>query len=171
MDCTPPGSSVPGLLQARTLEWVAISFSRGSSPPRDRTRVSHTAGGFYTIWPTREAFTFCLNSCYGKGSSRVASKQTGKNVCNLYIYIFIYIYKFIFLYILNIIIPKWRYWSPWWVFQKMFWPLNADLLWSVPQAFCCHRCRCLGMTDVRTCTLEQIQILQWLTRFLKGFLQ
>ena len=35
MDCSPPGSSVHGVLQARTLEWVAISFSRGSSQPRD----------------------------------------------------------------------------------------------------------------------------------------
>ena len=34
MDCSPPGSSVHGILQARILEWVAISFSRGSSPPR-----------------------------------------------------------------------------------------------------------------------------------------
>ena len=36
MDCSPPGSSVHGILQARTLEWVAISSSRGSSQPRDR---------------------------------------------------------------------------------------------------------------------------------------
>ena len=40
MDCGPPGSSVNGTLQARIPEWVAISFSRGSSRPRDRTRVS-----------------------------------------------------------------------------------------------------------------------------------
>ena len=39
MDCSPPGSSVHGILQARILEWVAISFSRGSSRPRDRTQV------------------------------------------------------------------------------------------------------------------------------------
>ena len=38
--CSPPGSSVRGILQARILEWVALSFSRGSSPPRDRTQVS-----------------------------------------------------------------------------------------------------------------------------------
>ena len=48
MDCSPPGSSVHGILQARILEWVAISFSRGSSQPRDRTQVSHTAGRFFT---------------------------------------------------------------------------------------------------------------------------
>ena len=39
-DCSPPGSSVHGIFQARILEWVAISFSRGSSWPRDRTQVS-----------------------------------------------------------------------------------------------------------------------------------
>ena len=41
MDCSPPGSSVHGTPQARILEWVATSFSRGSSPPRDRTCVSY----------------------------------------------------------------------------------------------------------------------------------
>ena len=39
MDCSPPGSSVHGILQARTLDWVAMPSSRGSSRPRDRTRV------------------------------------------------------------------------------------------------------------------------------------
>ena len=50
MDCSPPGSSVYGIFQARVLEWVAISFSRGSSQPRDRTRVSRTAGRRFTVW-------------------------------------------------------------------------------------------------------------------------
>ena len=40
MDCSPPGSSIHGILQARILEWVAIPFSRGSSQPKDQTRVS-----------------------------------------------------------------------------------------------------------------------------------
>ena len=44
MDYSPPGSSVHGILQARILEWVAMSSSRGSSRPRDRTQVSHTDG-------------------------------------------------------------------------------------------------------------------------------
>ena len=44
MDCSPPGSSVQGSSEARMLEWVAISFSRGSSPLRDWTQVSWTAG-------------------------------------------------------------------------------------------------------------------------------
>ena len=50
-----PGSSVHGILQASILEWVANPFSRGSSWPKDWTRVSCTAGGFFTIWATREA--------------------------------------------------------------------------------------------------------------------
>ena len=49
IDRSPPGYPVPVILQARALEWVAISFSRGSSQPRDQTQVSHTAGGFFTI--------------------------------------------------------------------------------------------------------------------------
>ena len=55
MDCSPAGSSVHGIPQARILERVAIPFSRGSSQLRDRTKVSCTAGRFFTIWATREA--------------------------------------------------------------------------------------------------------------------
>ena len=43
MDCSPPCSSVHGILHVRLLEWVAISPSRGSSPPRDQTRVSYVS--------------------------------------------------------------------------------------------------------------------------------
>ena len=50
LDCSLPGSSVHGIFQARVLEWVAISFSRGSSQPRDWTRVSCIAGRYFTIW-------------------------------------------------------------------------------------------------------------------------
>ena len=55
MDCSLPGSSVHGIFQARILEWVAISFSRGSSRPRDQTQVFCIAGRFFTIRTTREA--------------------------------------------------------------------------------------------------------------------
>ena len=48
MDCSLPGSSVPGILQVGRLERVATPFSRGSSRPRDQTRASCTAGGFFT---------------------------------------------------------------------------------------------------------------------------
>ena len=50
VDCSPPGSSICGILQAKILEeWVAISFSRGSSQRRDRTQVSHIAGRRFTV--------------------------------------------------------------------------------------------------------------------------
>ena len=49
VDCSPPGSSVHGIFQARELEWVAISFSRGSSRPRDQTQVSLITGRRFTI--------------------------------------------------------------------------------------------------------------------------
>ena len=54
LDCSPPGSSIHGIFQARVLEWVAISFSRGSSRPRDWTQVSGIVGRCFTIWATRE---------------------------------------------------------------------------------------------------------------------
>ena len=54
MDCSPPGSSVHGIFQARILEWVAISFSRGSSQSRDWTQVSCIAGRCFNLWATRE---------------------------------------------------------------------------------------------------------------------
>ena len=49
MDCSLPGSSVHGIFQARVLEWVAVSFSRGSSQPRDQTRVYRTASRRFTV--------------------------------------------------------------------------------------------------------------------------
>ena len=52
MDYSPPGSSVHGISQARILEWVAISFSEGSSPPRDRPRASCIASRFFTAEPS-----------------------------------------------------------------------------------------------------------------------
>ena len=51
LDCDLPGSSVHGILQARILEWVAISYSRRSSQPRDQTQIC-IAGKFFTIWAT-----------------------------------------------------------------------------------------------------------------------
>ena len=49
VECSPSGSSVHGILQARILEWVAISYSRGSSHPRDRTQVSRIAGKHFNL--------------------------------------------------------------------------------------------------------------------------
>ena len=65
MDCSPPGSSVHGIFQARILEWVAISPSRGSSQTRDRTHVScifYTGRRLLYCWATREALLH-YNTC------------------------------------------------------------------------------------------------------------
>ena len=67
MDCSPPSSSVHGILQARILELVAMPSSRGSSQPRDRNQVSCITGGFFTAWAIREAQKLQLVSiisCY-----------------------------------------------------------------------------------------------------------
>ena len=55
MDCSPPGSSVHGIFQTRVLEWVATSFSRGSSQPRDRTHISCIGKWVLYCWVTWEA--------------------------------------------------------------------------------------------------------------------
>ena len=54
MDCSPQGSSVHGILEARILEWVSVSFSRGSSKPRDQTHDACISSRFFTIGPFRE---------------------------------------------------------------------------------------------------------------------
>ena len=54
MDWVLPGSSVHGIFQAIVLEWIAISFSRASSWPRDQTQVSRIVGRHFTVWATRE---------------------------------------------------------------------------------------------------------------------
>ena len=73
MDCRPPGSYVHGILQAGTLEWVAIPFSRGSSWPRDQTQVSCIAGRFFN----HQTYVVSYNSTF---------------LDSLYIHIYIYIY-------------------------------------------------------------------------------
>ena len=60
MDCSSPGSYVHGIFQATILEWVAISYSKGSSQPREWSQVSHIAGRFFTVWTTREALFIVL---------------------------------------------------------------------------------------------------------------
>ena len=55
MDYSLPGSSIHGIVQARILEWVAISFSGGSSRPRDQNQISCIASRIFTCWTTREA--------------------------------------------------------------------------------------------------------------------
>ena len=54
MDCSLPVSSVHGIFQALELEWIAISFSRVSSQPKDQNWVSRIVDRRFTIWATRE---------------------------------------------------------------------------------------------------------------------
>ena len=73
VDCNLPGSSVHEIPQGRILDWVAFSFSRGSSLPRDQTHVSQIAGGFFTIWATRVLrWTFHIVS-WGTSTSTVSA--------------------------------------------------------------------------------------------------
>ena len=60
VDCSQPGSSVHGILQARILERVAISFSRGSSRSWDQTQVSHIAGRRFNLWAMGETNNRCI---------------------------------------------------------------------------------------------------------------
>ena len=77
LECSPPGSFAHGISQARILEWVAISFSRGSSGPRDRTHISWIGRWILYHWDTREAhpedtwyvfaligFCLCCSICF-----------------------------------------------------------------------------------------------------------
>ena len=71
VDCSLPGFSVHGILQARILEWVAISFSRGFFWPRDRTQVSCIGGRRFYLWATREArFWLCRSQQTVENSKR-----------------------------------------------------------------------------------------------------
>ena len=77
MNCSPPGSSVHGILQARILEWVAISFSGESSRPRDWSQVSWIAGRRFNLWATREA-------------PHIKKNFKGEVILLFYIYIYIW---------------------------------------------------------------------------------
>jgi len=86
MDCSPPGSSVHGILQARILEWVTIPFSRGSSQPRDQTHVSCIAGGFFTVRATWEATSLSLRP-YLIGLL-ILSQEISSSLCSKSILVF-----------------------------------------------------------------------------------
>ena len=60
MDCSLPGSSVHGIFEPIVLEWIAISFSSGSSQPRDQTWVSCVVGRRFTVLATREVLPVSL---------------------------------------------------------------------------------------------------------------
>ena len=71
VDCSRPCSSIYGIFQARILEWVAISFSRGPSQPRDWTRVAHIVSRCFTVWATREVLAWIWKCRVRWGDPRV----------------------------------------------------------------------------------------------------
>ena len=80
MDCSLPGSSVHGIFQAVILEWIAISFSRGSSQLRDQTRVSGIVDRRFTVWAIREVlFQFGFLLFF---SALIAVAKTSKTMLN-----------------------------------------------------------------------------------------
>ena len=102
VDHSPPGSSIHGILQARILEWVAISFSRASSQPRDQTHVS------------------CLSVCVCMCVNISVCVYTYK--CKLYVYctcMYICMLCFFRYYVKNFkYILKWEQWSLNWVYEE-----------------------------------------------------
>ena len=70
IDCSLPGSSDHGILQARILEWVAMPFPKESSWPRDWTQVSHIASRLFTIWATKEPLSIYLSSMVSREEIR-----------------------------------------------------------------------------------------------------
>ena len=84
MDCNLPGSSIHGIFQARVLEWVAISSSRGSSQPRDWTQVSCIGGRHFAVWATRDVQIFEMSAAavaantYKTGMGRSAHGEINK---------------------------------------------------------------------------------------------
>ena len=91
MDCSPPGSSIQGIFHARILKWVAVSFSRGSSPPRDQTCISSVVSCFgrriLYHWATWEV---CIYTCmYVLGSLHRQPSTNGTSLSPLAPVIFV----------------------------------------------------------------------------------
>ena len=151
MDCSPPGSSVHGILQARILEWVAISFSRGSSPPRDQTQVSCVScieGGFFTTEPLgkqqsikqekkkKAPISPSWHSCQAvslytavrifPGFIARSGIAVGGSVCNTWTRPTIYKFS-CNVSSTNIYSPKWHYKDSWWC-TSMFVSISYEIL-------------------------------------------
>ena len=124
MDCSPLGSSVHGIFQARILEWIAISFSRGSSWTRDQTPVSCIAGRFFTNWATREAphKLLFISKCQQQSTNTdVRHKFKCKPSCD---WIWLWSCPFLFLFFY----PFWIEWLLKWFYFSSF----IDLLTITP---------------------------------------
>ena len=83
MDCSLPGSSVHEIFQAIVLEWIAISFSRGSSQPRDQTQVSRIVDRRFTVWATGNSIKETVHENQNKAfyvNPRVDSQGRGGGI-------------------------------------------------------------------------------------------
>ena len=145
MDCSPPGSSVHGILQARILEWVAFPFSRGSSHPRDQTQVSCIADGFFTIWATRKVqFKNTWTYIHALWMYLYCQQQNLQSkLCTFEIITKIIYFKFI--YFLNFLFFIWRY----------IWNINLFYSFSdfVTQELMQRKLNIFFKTQRKTCTL------------------
>ena len=81
VDCSPPGSSVHGILQARILEWIGISFSRGSSQLRDLTQVSCIAGRCFILWATIFILVFKISIYELFRNTKIKITSHGNSYC------------------------------------------------------------------------------------------
>ena len=77
MDCSLPDFSVHGIFQARVLEWVAISFSRESSQPRDRTQVSCIVGRRFTLWARKPELSLLLAMWWYNQKTAICKPERG----------------------------------------------------------------------------------------------
>jgi len=88
MDCSLPGSTVHGVFQARILEWIAISFSRGTSQTRDWTWVSRIVGRCFTVWGTIHIYNAIFSSVQSLSRVRlfatpwIAARQASLSITN-----------------------------------------------------------------------------------------
>jgi len=88
MDCSLPGSTVHGVFQARILEWIAISFSRGTSQTRDWTWVSRIVGRRFTVWGTIHIYNAIFSSVQSLSRVRlfatpwIAARQASLSITN-----------------------------------------------------------------------------------------
>ena len=95
VDWSPPGSSVYGILQAGILEWVAISYSRGSSQPRDRTYVSCLSGRFFTTGFPGKTLNLCiLGGCNSTHNTLLLIEQT-QSLLSSFVFCFVIISQYL----------------------------------------------------------------------------